>query len=52
MFDVKTMKDFRVTPKIAGIESTANSRSVVSTTISTRNSGVNIFRPSMRVVKC
>src|SRR5687767_14357448 len=38
-FDVKTRKALRVTPKIAGIESTANTMSVVSTTTSTANSG-------------
>ena len=45
----KTMKASSVTPKTAGIESSANSRSVLPIAISTMNSGVNIRRPSMRV---
>ena len=39
-FDVKTMNGSVVMAKIAGIESTANTRSVTSIRISTRNSGV------------
>ena len=48
-FEVKTMNGSRVTPKIAGIESTANTTSVTSTTTRTRSSGVASRRPSMRV---
>ena len=40
MFEVKTMNGSWVMPKIAGIESTAKTMSVASTTISTRSSGV------------
>jgi len=40
MFDVNTMNGSRVTAKIAGIESTANTRSVISTATSTVSSGV------------
>ncbi len=40
MFEVKTMKGSWVTPKMAGIESTAKTTSVASITISTRKSGV------------
>ena len=40
MFEVKTRNGSRVTPKIAGIESTAKTTSVASITSSTRKSGV------------
>ena len=40
MFEVKTMNGSRVTAKMAGIESTAKTTSVASTTTSTRSSGV------------
>ena len=40
------MNGLRVTAKTAGMESTAKSRSVVSTISSTRASGVSAFRPS------
>ena len=40
-----------VTPKIAGIESSAKTRSVSSITISTRNSSVKRNRPSSRTMK-
>lgn len=52
MFDVKTMNSLRVIAITAGIESRANITSVVSTTSSTRNSGVACRRPSRRVKKC
>ena len=45
-FDVKTRNGSSVTPKIAGIESTAKMMSVVSTTTSTARSGVAIRTPS------
>jgi hypothetical protein len=40
MLLVNTMNGSGVIAKIAGIESTANTRSVISTRISARNSGV------------
>ena len=40
MLEVKTMKGSVVMAKMAGMESTANTRSVTSIMISTRNSGV------------
>ncbi len=40
MFEVKTMKGSLVTAKIAGIESTAKTRSVHSIRTSTTSSGV------------
>ena len=51
MFDVNTMKAFRVTAKIAGMESTAKSRSVVSTASSTSASGVSARREPIQVRK-
>ena len=39
-FELNTMNCSWDTPKMAGIESTANTTSVVSTMISTANSGV------------
>src|SRR5664279_2403229 len=47
-FEVKTMKASRVTAKIAGMESSANIRSVVSTSTSTSASGVSATRPLSR----
>ena len=46
MLEVKTRNGSRVTPKIAGMESTAKTTSVVSTTSSTTSSGVALSRPS------
>ena len=40
ILEVNTMNGSRVTAKIAGIESTANTRSVSSIATSTSNSGV------------
>ena len=40
-----------LTPSTAGMESSANIRSVVSTTSSTRNSGVTWSRPVLRTTK-
>ena len=51
MFDVKTMNGSLVTAKIAGIESTAKTRSVHSISTSTRSSGVATRLPSCRIVK-
>ncbi len=48
-FEVKTMNALRVTAKIAGMESTAKIRSVVSTSSSTSASGVSASRPFQRV---
>jgi hypothetical protein len=45
MFDVKTMKGSSVTEKMAGMESTANTTSLISTSISAMNSGVASQRP-------
>ena len=50
MLEVNTMKGFRVTPKTAGTESTAKSRSVVSTMSSTSARGVRALRPSQTVM--
>ncbi len=50
-FEVNTMKGSRVTARIAGIESTANTTSVSSTITSPTNSGVACRRPSMRTKK-
>jgi hypothetical protein len=44
--EVNTMKTSVVTPKIAGMESTANITSATSTTISTISKGVAHRRPS------
>ena len=46
------MNTLRVTPKTAGIESTANTTSVASITTSTISSGVANSRPSRRTRKC
>ena len=51
MLDVKTMNVSCVIAKIAGIESTAKTTSVPSTTSRARNSGVTARRPPMRVKK-
>ena len=45
----KTMYGSSVTPNTAGIESSANRRSVLPIAMSTMNSGVAIRRPSIRV---
>ena len=45
MFDVYTMNTLLVTPKTAGIESTANTTSVASMTTSTISSGVAYSAP-------
>ena len=44
-FEANTMNGSRLTARIAGIESTANTTSVVSIRISTANSGVASARP-------
>ena len=49
MFEVNTMNGFWVTAKIAGMESTAKIRSVVSTINRTSMRGVSARRPSSRV---
>ena len=48
MLDVKTMKGSLVTAKIAGIESTAKIRSLISTQTSARKSGVARSWPFVR----
>ena len=48
-FEVKTMNGFLVTAKMAGMESTANSKSVVSTINNTSASGVKAVRPRSTV---
>ena len=45
MFDVNTMNGSSVTPKIAGIESSANTTSEISMSASARNSGVATSLP-------
>jgi hypothetical protein len=47
-FEVNTRKGSSVTAKMAGIESTANTTSVVSTTRSTASRGVASSRPARR----
>ena len=49
-FEVYTMKALSVMARIAGMESTANSRSVVSTTSNTTSSGV-AYTPALRTEK-
>ena len=51
MFEVKTMNGSRVTAKIAGIESTAKTTSVASTTSSTGRSAVAYHRPRTFTMK-
>ena len=51
-FEVNTRKGSVVTAKMAGMESTANSRSLVSTTTRARSIGVAARRPSIAVKKC
>ena len=46
------MNTSRVTPKTAGIESTAKTTSVASMTTSTMSSGVASSRPSRLTMKC
>jgi hypothetical protein len=50
-FEVWTMNGSDVMAKTAGIESTAKSRSVVSTSRRTRRRGVTMRRPSRTTVK-
>jgi hypothetical protein len=47
-FDVNTRNGSSVTAKMAGIESTANNTSVVSTATRTASSGVATVRPAWR----
>ena len=51
MFEVKTMNGSRVTAKIAGIDSTANTTSVTSMQTRTSSIGVAYRRPSFATVK-
>ena len=51
MFDVKMMNGSRVTAKMAGMESTANITSLLSTSNSASNRGVAISLPSTRTMK-
>ena len=50
-FDVYTIKELVVMAKMAGIESTAKTRSVVSTTMRTMNSSVAYRFPSFLMKK-
>ena len=49
MFAVNTMNGLSVMPKIAGIESSAKSRSVEPIAMNTMSIGVNTRRPSTTV---
>ena len=48
MFDVNTMNGSRVTAKMAGMESIANTRSLPSIATSTSSRGVATHRPFSR----
>ena len=51
-FELNTMNCSRLTARMAGIESTANTTSLVSTTMSTANSGVASSLPACRTNRC
>ena len=52
MFEPYARNGSVVTPRMAGIESTANTTSVSSIITSTRNSGVTMRRPASWTKKC
>jgi len=51
-FEVNTISGSRVSAKIAGTESMANTISLISIAISARNSGVACQRPAILEKKC